>query len=214
MATETRIPGTDTRDHFQVFGLPRKLNIDVDALQQEFYRQSRKLHPDLFVNAPTARQVWSMEQSSRLNDAFRTLKDPITRTRYLLELEGVKLEEQSSSATQAARESGQEKLQAVPPELLEEVFELNMQLQEMKMGGGDPEVRRTLESQRQHFEAMLSTIGDELRRLWDKWDDVIAKAKPEGERAMVRDEMVTLLNRRNYVRNLVRDVNAALEGGV
>src|SRR6201997_220511 len=115
-------------DYFTFFGLPRKLNVDVASLEREFYQLSGKLHPDLYSGADNREQEWSLEQSSQLNDAYRTLKDPIKRTEYLLRLEGVELEEQSKSVTEQARASGQVKKQVVPPDLLEEVFDLNMQL--------------------------------------------------------------------------------------
>ena len=119
--------------YFDVFSLPPKLHIDTAALEKQFYAQSRRLHPDRFASRPAAEQDEALRQSSQLNDAYRTLKDAILRTQYLLKLEGVDLEEQSKAATDAARAAGGEKKQVVPPELLEEVFELNMQLQEMKM---------------------------------------------------------------------------------
>src|ERR1700743_3281862 len=129
-------------NYFSFFGLPRKLNLDVARLEREFYELSRKLHPDLSARADKREQEWSLEQSSLLNDAYRTLKDPIKRTQYLLRLEGVELEEQSKSATEQARATGEAKKQIVPPDLLEEVFELNMQLEEWrmhkKMGEDDP----------------------------------------------------------------------------
>src|SRR5499425_1349619 len=133
MATHVANP-TATQDYFAVFELPRKLNIDTAVLEKSFYARSRKLHPDLFARASKEEQEWSQEQSSLLNDAYRTLKDPIRRTEYLLKLEGVELEEQSKAATEQARATGAQKKQVVPPALLEEVFELNMQLEEMRMG--------------------------------------------------------------------------------
>jgi len=201
-------------DYFGVFGLPRKLNLDLGRLEKEFYRMSRKLHPDLYVNRPTAEQERALQMSSQLNDAYRTLKDPVTRTQYLLSLEGVQLEEQSKAATDHARTTGEEKKQIVPPDLLEEVFELNMQLQEMKASGGqDPEARGQLETAKKNFEVRLESLGSELRQRWHEWDAVIERnGTPESaERGKVRDAMVDLLNRRSYIRNLVRDVNEALK---
>ena len=95
-------------DYFTFFALPRKLNVDVALLEREFYELSRKLHPDLCARADKREQEWSLEQSSLLNDAYRTLKDPIKRTEYLLRLEGVELEEQSKTATEKARATGQD----------------------------------------------------------------------------------------------------------
>src|SRR5579864_6318409 len=108
-------------DYFTFFGLPRKLTLDGAALEKDFYDLSRKLHPDLNARSASKEQEWSLEQSSLLNDAYRTLKDPIKRTQYLLRLEGVELEEQSKSATEKARATGEVKKQIVPPDLLEEV---------------------------------------------------------------------------------------------
>ena len=212
--SETR-PVAAAADYFGVFGLARKLNLDLAALEKEFYRLSRKLHPDLFVNRSANEQERALEQSSQLNDAYRTLRDPIARTQYLLGLEGVQLEEQSKAATDAARQSGEEKKQVVPPDLLEEVFELNMQLQELKMSGEkDPEVIAQLETAKRNFEQRLDDSSFELRRYWDAWDAIIDREARSNsfaaERIKVRDQMVDLLNRRSYIRNLVRDVNTAL----
>jgi molecular chaperone HscB len=201
-------------DYFSFFGLPRKLNVDVAALEREFYRLSRKLHPDLYARASGQEQEWSLEKSSQLNDAYRTLKHPILRTQYLLKLEGVQLEEQSKAATDEARATGQEKKQVVPPELLEEVFELNMQLQELRlskqMGGADPETLEQLRTAKTGFESKLNELQQELAGYWNEWDAVVAQ-NGSPERNRVRDKLVDLLNRRSYIRNLVRDVNEVIE---
>src|SRR6516165_12033433 len=120
-------------DYFTFFDLPQKLNLDMAQLERDFYALSRKLHPDINATANSNEQEWSLEKTSQLNDAYRTLKDPILRTEYLLRLQGEQLEEQSKAATDAARRTGESKKQVVPPELLEEVFELNMQLEEFRM---------------------------------------------------------------------------------
>lgn len=201
-------------NYFTFFGLPRKLNLDVAALERDFYRLSRKLHPDTSVNATADEQGWSLEQSSHLNDAYRTLKDPVTRTEYLLHLEGAAMEEQSQAATEKARASGQLKKQIVPPELLEEVFELNMQLEELRaaktLGEVDASLIRDLGQQKQHLESMLSKVDAELRARWSDWDARIEHGATGEAQIAVRDRMVDILNRRNYLRNLVRDVNEAL----
>jgi molecular chaperone HscB len=203
-------------DYFSFFGLPAKLTVDVTALEKSFYELSRKLHPDLNARAGTQEQEWSMEQSSLLNDAYRTLRNPILRTEYLLHLEGVELEEQSKSATEKARASGEVKKQIVPPDLLEEVFELNMQLEELgrnkKMGEDDPALMAEIGKQKQSLEAKHQALLEELQTYWKKWDSLIDRLPgAAAERVQVRDKMVDVLNRRNYIRNLVRDVNAALE---
>src|ERR1035437_8515451 len=138
--------------YFTIFSLPAHLVIDTPALEKSFYALSRRLHPDRFAAKPPAEQAAALAESSRLNDAYRTLKDPIARTEYLLKREGIELEEQSKSATEAARTTGTAKKQIVPEDLLEEAFELNMQLEEMraakKMGEDDPQLRKDRSEER------------------------------------------------------------------
>jgi molecular chaperone HscB len=204
-------------DYFTFFGLGRKLNVDVPTLEKDFYELSRKLHPDLNARAGTQEQQWSLEQSSLLNDAYRTLRDPIKRTQYLLKLEGVELEEQSKSATEQARASGGLKKQIVPPDLLEEVFELNMQLEELKMNKqmeeDDPALTAEITKHKVALESKYEVLLQELQSYWKDWDELINRNPgPESsERKQIIGKMVDVLNRRNYIRNLVRDVNAAIE---
>jgi len=207
-------------DYFSFFAMPRKLTLDVAALEKDFYELSRKLHPDLNARADSKEQEWSLEQSSLLNDAYRTLKDPVKRTQYLLRLEGVELEEQSKTATDQARSSGETKKQIVPPDLLEEVFELNMRLEELRMqkkvGEDDPALIEEIGKQKLELETKYESLLEELRGYWKSWDALIERERPGqpvsvDERKQVRDRMVDVLNRRNYIRNLVRDVNDALE---
>ena len=207
-------------DYFAFFGLPRKLDLDVAALEKDFYELSRKLHPDLNAQAGTQEQEWSLQQSSLLNDAHRTLKDPIKRTQYLLKLEGVELEEQSKTATEKARSTGEIKKQIVPPELLAEVFDLNMQLEELrmqkKMGEDDPALIEEIGNQKHDLEEKQEALLHELQGRWKVWDGMIQRESngqpvSDEERRQERDKMVDMLNRRNYLRNLVRDVNEVLE---
>jgi molecular chaperone HscB len=102
-------------DYFLFFGLPRKLRIDESDLEKSFHALSRQFHPDYFMLASEAERQASMERSSMLNDAYRTLRDRVARLTYLLTLEGYKEAEKKA-----------------PADLLEEVFELNMHIEELK----------------------------------------------------------------------------------
>ncbi len=117
-------------DYYELVRIPRSLNLSLEALQQRYYELSRQLHPDRFMQKPEAERQRALDMSSALNDAYRTLKDPIKRAQYLLSLEGFEIGEQRSKD--------------VPPELLEEVFELNMAIEEMR--GGDDSARSQLEA--------------------------------------------------------------------
>ncbi len=185
------------QNYFEVFALPRKLHLDTKALEQAFYAQSRACHPDRFASASADKQAWALEQTALLNDAYRTLKQPLSRTEYLLKLEGVTLAD--------------EKEKPKPPaDLLEEVFELNMQLEEMRMnrtaGEDDPQLRADLTAAKARFEAQLAAIDAGLEKEWTRWD----AAPDEQQRALAKTAMAALLDKRRYVRNLVRDVNEAL----
>jgi molecular chaperone HscB len=201
-------------DYFAFFDLPRKLDLDIARLERDFYELSRRLHPDLAVRSDHREQEWSLEQSSRLNDAYRTLKDPVKRTQYLLHLEGIHLEEQSKAATEKARAAGEIKKQVVPPDLLEEVFELNMQLEELrqlkKAGEDDPALIEEIGRQKLELEEKHEALLEELKHAWKDWDK-LEDNSGEAERKKVLDMMVDVLNRRNYIKNLVRDVNDVLD---
>lgn len=204
MSTPAQTPAAIPQDYFSVFSLPRKLALDTAQLEREFYKLSRKLHPDLYARRSAEEQAWSLEQSSLLNDAYRTLKDPVRRTEYLLRLEGVRREE----------DTGKDKKPQPPADLLEEAFELNMQLEEMRMnrqmGEDDPQLRAGLGKAQGQFTQLLAEVDGELQSAWSEWD-LATDANEPAMKAAARDRMNALLDRRSYLRNLVRDVNAALE---
>jgi molecular chaperone HscB len=200
-------PQIESTDYFAVFDLPRKLCIDLPQLERSFYRLSRKYHPDVYATKSAEEQQWSLDQTSLLNDAYRTLKNPVARTEHLLRLEGVVLEAGKS-------DDGTSKESRVPADLLEEVFELNMQLEEMrmnrKMGEDDPQLRADLEKARATFESQLASVDSNLEEQWTKWDGALDAGNAQ-EKNKIKDEIVALLDRRRYIRNLVRDVNEALD---
>ena len=204
-----RVQPPQPSTYFGMFGLPVRLNIDLAALEKHFYHYSRKLHPDRHARASAEEQAWSLVQGSLLNDAYRTLKEPVERTRYLLTLEGVQLEDAKTSG-ETEQSKGPAK---VPADLLEEVFELNMQLEEMrqnqKMGEDDPQLRRDLETANTQFSAQLVAVDDQLRAQWSAWDSASDQEDVAGKTA-AKEAMVSLLQRRNYLRNLVRDVGQTL----
>jgi molecular chaperone HscB len=198
-------PGSD---FFSVFGLAPRLNLDLTSLEQEFHRLSRKLHPDRFARAADNEKDWSLAGTALLNDAYRTLKDPITRTEYLLKLHGAEIGEENSGNHRRTGEMGASR---VPVDLLEEVFDLNMQLEEMrvaqKTGEQDPALKRNLSEAGKKFEELRDAVDRDLLTKWKAWDNGDQAARQKAQRAMV-----ALLDRRRYLSNLVRDVAATLDG--
>jgi molecular chaperone HscB len=196
-------------DYFQVFGLERKFQIDLSLLEQEFHRLSRKVHPDRFARAGDKEREWSLADTALLNDAYRTLKTPLSRTEYLLKLEGAEIGEEHSGKQADEARKGQKDPSRVPADLLEEVFELNMQLEEMrmarKMGEEDPQLKADLDQAKAKFEGLLASVDDELRAQWQIWDAGDAAARQAAQKTMV-----ALIDRRCYLSNLVRDVTETL----
>lgn len=187
-------------DHFLLFGLPRKLWLEMSALEKKFLELSWKLHPDKFVNASAEEQELSLKGSSELNDAYRVLRDPVARVEYLLELEGT-------------RKEGEHKQQA-PPELLEEVFELNESLDELreaKASGGDlAALKSRLESEEKNFQEKLGEVDAQLQDTAKQWDAAIDANAGDTDRKAIMVRLNELLNRRSYIRNLVANVQKEL----
>jgi molecular chaperone HscB len=156
-----RLP--DSR-YFELFGITPALNLDLKDLEQRYFRFSRQCHPDLFARKSAAEQQTALDKTALLNDAYRTLRDPIRRAEYFV--------------------GSDDKPVSPPPELLEEVFELNMAIEEGE--------RAELETYSNRFSDMLAAADAELS----------AAESPEAIRA--------ILNRRKYIKNLVRDVQKAL----
>jgi molecular chaperone HscB len=174
--------------YFEFLELPEKLTIDLKDLEKRFFALSRKWHPDRFARASSAEQQQALDASALLNDAYRTLRDPVARTEYLLSLKGI-----------APGDS-----KKVPPELLEEVFELNMALEEVKMG--DTDALPLLREARTRFRAMLDDSDRALEQDFLEWD---AAADP-----VLLAQLRARLNYRKYISNLVRETEKALENHV
>jgi molecular chaperone HscB len=188
--------------YFSVFGLKPLLNVDLPALEIEFHRLSRQVHPDRFARASEQEKEWSLADTALLNDAYRTLKEPLRRTEYLLKLEGAEIGEEFAGKDKANPSR-------VPADLLEEVFELNMQLDEMrmarKMGEEDAALHATLTEAKAKFEAMVSDVDQDLRKEWKVWD-----GGDQAVRQTAQNKMIALLDRRRYLSNLLRDVTETL----
>jgi molecular chaperone HscB len=180
-------------DYFAFLGLPRTLLIDGNDLERRFRDLSRKFHPDYFYNASSAERLASLERSSYLNDAYRTLKSPVSRIEHLLAIEGL---------PSAKSEDGAAK---VPPSLLEEVFALNEELdeiRELREAGQDPgKLLARLEKARQPIDAKRDEHERQLQQLSEKWDS--QQDAPPTERRVTLEALRERLLERNYISNLL-----------
>jgi molecular chaperone HscB len=178
-------------DFFTFLGIPRRLNIDMPLLEQRFRELSREYHPDYFYNAPPKERLAALERSSHLNDAYRTLKNPVSRIDYLLGLEGLALTKPGEAGPKA------------PPSLLQEVFALNEELDEIREAresGDDPEgLRARLANARNPIEAKRDAHERELQALSAQWDETQDRAVLEA----LRQRMLE----RNYINNLLATID-------
>lgn len=174
-------------DYYRFFDIERKLSIHLHALQDRYYRLSRLVHPDRFQSGTPNERRFSLDATAILNDAYRTLRDPVARAEYFLKEEGI----------EAA--GGQSK--RVPPELLEEVFEVNSALEELR--GGDGSVRKDLEAALGRFKERCGKLDAELGVLFAEYD----RARERETLTKIRG----LLDRRSFVCNLAGEVEEGLE---
>jgi molecular chaperone HscB len=192
-------------DYFHFFGLPRRLNLDVGDLEQRFRTLSRQFHPDFFYNATPAERLASLERSSYLNDGYRMLHHPISRIEYLLKIEGL------------APKSPEDASRQVPPALLEEVFALNEELdevREMRGSGASADAwKERLQRARGPIDVKRIEHERQLQELAERWDALVGSAAPETERAEVLTALHARFLERNYITNLLAGIERELEAG-
>ncbi len=144
---------------FELFNLPTRYSVDQSALESAFLRLSRLLHPDYFTLASPEQQQLSEHYSSRLNEAYRVLRDPYARCEYLLKL----LAPENVDA-----EAGQK----LSPDFLEAMLEIRMELEEAIETRDQASLARITSS----VDANRGTI---LRKLETTWGDVFGAAAPD-----------------------------------
>jgi molecular chaperone HscB len=177
-------------DYFEVFGLPRLLGIDTAALEKTFHELSRKYHPDYFSTASAAEKTQAVRMTALLNDAYRTLRQPVRRVEYLLSLYGLKPDGSK-----------------VPQSLLMEVFEINEQMEEVKAGRASIEERDSLRAQIKEKRERFDT---ELQQASLDWDDMVKSGSPEAKLKEHLSRMSEILSESSYIRNLERDLETPL----
>ncbi len=177
-------------DYFEVFGLPKMLNIELKTLERKFHELSRKYHPDYFINAATEQRQQALQMTATLNDAYRTLRHPVQRVEYLVELKGLKSDGSK-----------------VPKSFLMEVFEINEQLEEVKAGTATPEqtaaLTREIEERAAGFQTQLKTASLE-------WDRLVETAASDEQLKKQLTKLTEILSESSYIRNLQRDLEEKL----
>jgi molecular chaperone HscB len=163
---------------------------------------SRKFHPDYFYNASPAERLASLERSSYLNDAYRTLRDRATRIEHLLAIEGLPPAKSDDSGAK------------VPPALLQEVFELNEELDELRdlrqAGGDEATLRARLEAARLPIDRKRDEHERRIEKLSDQWDGQ-ANAQ-SADRKVTLEALRELLYERKYIDNLLAAIEREAQG--
>jgi len=177
-------------DYFAIFGLPRRLMIDAPALEATYHRLSREVHPDFHLTKPADEQERLLARSALVNQAYRTLKDFHARVEYLVELEG----------------GGALKPKA-PPELLEDVIEVQELLEECRAQGrlgAESPLGGRVKAEAERLRRALATLDAELVERANAWDAASAGGGA-GNSTLTR--LQDLLSQRVYVVNLIRDID-------
>ena len=173
-------------NYFEVFDLPKILVIDPGMLEKKFHELSRKFHPDYFTTGSAEDKQKALAMTSLLNDAYRTLRHPVRRVEYLLELEGFKSDGSK-----------------VPKSFLMEMFEINEQIEEVKSGAATPKqiaaVRNDIESRAAQFESQIEKASAE-------WDRLISNRASDAELKAQLSKLTEILSASSYIRNLERDL--------
>jgi len=173
-------------NYFEVFELPQLLGIDTQALEKKFHALSRRYHPDYFTTAGAEEKSRALRMTALLNDAYRTLRHPTPRVEYLLSLYGFK--------TDGSK---------VPQSLLMEVFEINDQLEEIRMSGGNSaqleELRRQIQTKRERFDR-------ELEEESAHWDALVSRGAAETPLKTQLSRLAEILSESAYIRNLEDEV--------
>jgi molecular chaperone HscB len=173
-------------NYFEVFGLPKVLNLDLKALEKTFHELSRKYHPDYFTTAPAEERQRALQMTATLNDAYRTLRHPVRRVEHLLQIEGFKPDGSK-----------------VPKSFLMEIFEINEQLDEVRAGSASKEqiaaLKQDIEQRAEAFESQLQIAAGE-------WDALSASGASEAQRKQQLSRLTEILSESSYIRNLEREL--------
>jgi molecular chaperone HscB len=185
------LPLVENINYFSYLGLKKQLKLDLDELEKRFYEMSRKYHPDYFSNGDNIEKEISIERTAFLNSAYKILRDPVQRAKYLLQLEWgeIPMEEKK-----------------VPPEILMEVMDLQEKLQEEKFEK-DSEKKKILGKELEHIRTdlkhKLESLNSELESLFEKWDSLDSSDESENAKTSILKNLSKNLSIRAYLSTLI-----------
>jgi len=134
------------KNHFELFGLTPAYALDLGHLERAYRDIQSEIHPDRFAHAGDAERRASMQMSTQVNEAYRTLRSPLQRAKYLLELNGVDV--------------GFETNTAMPREFLMEQMQLRERLEEARDVATLGLLREKLSAEKKHIEVRIAELVD------------------------------------------------------
>lgn len=196
-------PVSKETDYFTCFGFPRRLTVDTGKLEAKFYELSRAFHPDFYQNKSETEQAISLGNAATLNTAYRTLRDPILRAEYLLDLEAGAVKEIRTSP---------------PADLFEEIIELQETLDEYRSADrasdSGQQLRAKLQAEQTTLEQRKRDMETRLQQLFSEWDALQERGEATSQARTERDrllkQMRDILSNRTYVKNIVNDLVATI----
>jgi molecular chaperone HscB len=192
-------PVSKEADYFTCLGFPRRLRIDPQELEAKFYELSRAFHPDFYQNKSETEQAISLSNAATLNTAYRTLRDPIQRAEYLVDLEAGSVKEIRTSP---------------PADLFEEILELQETLEEYRASDQSSDdgrrLRTQLQTEQHRLEQRKREMEAQLERLFMEWDSLQDRGEASNQSRAERDRLLKhmreILSNRTYVKNIVNDL--------
>ena len=133
-------------NHFELFGLPARFEVDGEPLERSYREIQSRVHPDRFANAGDAERRASLQWTTRVNEAYRTLKDPVQRAKHLLELQGVDVAFETNTA--------------MPSDFLMQQMELREALEEAREPSSLDSIRERLRDSRLSLEKEIAQAID------------------------------------------------------
>jgi len=184
------LPAVGDRSPYQVLGYEKEnLNIDTEDLEKRLFELSKRFHPDRFAGKSAEEIQFSHDHSSAINNAYRILKNPISRAKYAVERELGSIEEKSAS---------------VPVDMADLFFEVHDHLDTIQESNGNPpaDALKAVEQAETELREKVRALEKDLKEKFDRYDE-----KPEREWI---EKMKEILSHRSYIQSFLRQIDNTL----
>lgn len=184
------LPISESENYFEFFGLKNRLNIDLEELEKKFFSFCRECHPDFFANCQDIEKDICMNRMTFINNAYNVLKDPISRVKYLLQLELGEMTEERKR---------------VPKEILFEAMEFKEKMEEVtskKNAENTGIFNEEINRMKNELENKINNLDVELNNLFNKWDALLYNENNELRQTILEELNKNILVR-TYLLNLI-----------